>query len=254
MTEKEKIRQNKRLWDAVCDIFTEASALPVWGPFDVGKNLNLIPKIKNKTFLEIGCGSGRSIKYLIRQGAKKVYGVDISPKQINEARRFNEEAVENGKVILAQAPMEKRLRLKPVDIVFSVYGIGWTQNPQKTFVNIYSYLKPGGQFIWSWDHSFFTDVAYKNGKFVVQYSYHDEKPITLKNWRKRKENAIIVYRKVATWFQYLTDAGFDIIGYYEPKPENLNRGHRDPKEHYSIQKAEKVPSTFIFVCQKSHRN
>ena len=254
MTEKEKIEQNKKLWDAVHDIFTEASALPALGPFDVGKYLNLIPKIKNKTFLEIGCGSGRSIKYLIRQGAKKVYGIDFSQKQLDEAKRFNKKAVENKKVILIQAPMEKGIKLEPIDVVFSVYGIGWTQNPKKTFANIYSYLKPNGRFIWSWDHSFFTDVVYENGKFVVKYSYHNEKLITLKNWRERKENAHITYLKIATWFQYLTKAGFDIIGYYEPKPENLNRGYRAPKKYYSIQKAEKVPSTFIFVCQKNLRN
>lgn len=53
------ILENQKTWDAVADQFVEASALPVWGPFGVGDDLNLIPEIKDKTFLEIGCGSGR---------------------------------------------------------------------------------------------------------------------------------------------------------------------------------------------------
>lgn len=65
------ITENQKAWDVVADLFAEASALPVWGPFGIGADLNLIPEIKDKTFLEIACGSGRSIKYLTGQGAKK---------------------------------------------------------------------------------------------------------------------------------------------------------------------------------------
>ncbi|MDH5442631.1 MAG: class I SAM-dependent methyltransferase [Candidatus Nomurabacteria bacterium] len=72
------LEKNEKVWNAVADLFIDASALPVWGPFGVGKDLDLISEIKNKIFLEIGCGSGRSIKYLTDKGAKKVYGVDIS--------------------------------------------------------------------------------------------------------------------------------------------------------------------------------
>lgn len=250
MVEKNKIEQNRRLWDVIYDQFIEASALPVWGPFGIGDDLNLIPEIKGKTFLEIGCGSGRSIKYLIDRGAKKVYGIDLSQKQIKEAEKHNKEAIENGTVKLIQAPMEEKLDLESVDVVFSVYAIGWTQNPEKTFANIFSYLKPGGTFIWSWDHSFFTDVIYEDGKFVIQYSYHNEEPIVMENWKKGGKDASIVYRKVSTWFHYLIDAGFNVTGYHEPKPKNLDRGYNDPKAYYSIQKAEKVPVTFIFVCKK----
>ncbi len=243
------ISENQKTWDTVADLFVDASALPVWGPFGVGDDLNLIPEIKDRTFLEIGCGSGRSIKYLIDQGAKKVYGLDLSPKQLEEAAVFNREAGEN-KVNLIQGSMEERVEIQPVDCVFSVYAIGWTQDPKKTLENVYSYLKPGGSFIWSWDHTFFTDVQYEDGKFVVIYNYHDEKPLAIKNWKKEGTVAHITYRKTSTWFQLLKDAGFEVTGYYEPKPKNLSRGHDDPAKYYSIQKAEKVPATFIFVCTK----
>jgi hypothetical protein len=48
----------------------------------------------------------------------------------------------------------------------------------------------------------------------------------------------------------LRNAGFEIVGYHEPKPKNLSRGHDDPTKYYSIQKAEKIPCSFIFVCKK----
>ncbi len=247
------ISENEKTWDAVADQFIEASALPVWGPFGIGDDLNLIPEIEGKIFLEIGCGSGRSIKYLAEHDAKKVYGLDLSAAQIVEARKFNLDAIEGGKVELVKGKMEDLHEIVPIesiDTVFSIYAIGWTSDPINTLKNIYSYLKPGGMFIWSWDHTFFTDVQYEEEKFVVAHAYHDEKPIAIKNWKKEGMVAHITYRKTATWFQVLREVGFEIVGYHEPSPKNLNRGSDDPAKYYSIQKAEKVPASFIFVCKK----
>ncbi len=245
------ILANEKTWDIVAYHFFEASALPYWGPFDIGKDLNLIPEIKDKTFLEIGCGSGRSIKYLVQQGAKKVYGLDLSQKQLDEATKHNKESIGQKQVVLIKGPMEEKIDIEPVDFVCSIYAIGWTPNPQATFKNIYSYLKPGGLFIWSWDHTFFSDVEYENGKCIVTHSYHDESPIKLENWKKSKTAAYITYRKTSTWFQLLREVGFEIIGYHEPVPSGSDKAYDNPTRYYSIQKAEKVPSSFIFVCRKN---
>ncbi len=146
--------------------------------------------------------------------------------------------------------MELPLDIDPVDYVFSVYGFGWTQDPEVALQNIYSYLKPGGIFIWSWDHAFFTDVGYEDGKYVIQHSYHEETPIKLSNWKKEGCIAYLTYRKTDTWFRLMLEAGFEIVGYHEPRPKSLYRAHSEPEKYYSIQKAEKVPASFIFVCRK----
>ncbi|MFA6198590.1 MAG: class I SAM-dependent methyltransferase [Patescibacteria group bacterium] len=245
-----RIRNNQRAWDRVADLFLEATALPAWAVFGVGKDLGLIPTIKGKSFLEIGCGSGRSIAYLARHGAKKIYAIDASPTQIREAAKFNHVAHQRETVKLFTGPMEKKYPIPPVDIVFSIYGLGWTQRPEITLRHIYRYLKPGGRFIWSWDHALFFDVGYEKDKFVVQHSYHDERVLHRKDWKRPGVNIFITYRKTETWFRLLTEAGFNIIEYHEPKPKNTDRAHRDPKKYYSLQKAKLIPASFIFVCQK----
>lgn len=250
MQTKKIISDNQKTWDTVAESFLHATCLPCWGPFDAGNDLNLIPKIKGKTFLEIGCGSGRSIKYLIQKGAKKVFGLDLSVNQIRESTQYNQTEINSKKVELFQGPMEKKIKIDPVDCVCSVYAIGWTPDPAKTFKNVYSYLKPGGTFIWSWDHTFFSNIQYKNKKFVLTYGYHDENPLALKDWKTKGTIAHLTYRKTSSWFKFLREAGFNVIGYHEPKPNNLNRGSDDPTRYYSIQKAQKIPCTMIFVCQK----
>lgn len=141
---KTVIARNKDLWNKVYRMFNKASALLDLGPFGVGEDLQLISKIKGKRFLEIGCGSGRSIRYLTDHGARKVYGLDFSEKQIEESKKFNIKAIKKGVVELINSPMEDKIDIESVDIVFSIYAIGWTQKPKKTFANIYSYLKSGG--------------------------------------------------------------------------------------------------------------
>ncbi len=246
-----KLAQNQNTWDKVAEHFFDASALPEWGPFGVGTDLDLIPEIADKTFLEIACGSGRSIKYLIDNGASKVLALDISQTQLDEAKRFNSFAIDKGSVELFHQPMEDLLSIDPVDYVISIYGFGWTQDPKKALQNVFKYLKSGGLFIWSWDHTIFSDVVYKDGDYVVEHSYHEENEIELKNWKKEEGATIyLTYRKTSTWFQMLTEAGFEVVAYYEPAPQNFNRGSEDPERYYSIEKAKKIPVAFIFVCRK----
>src|SRR3989304_8412409 len=109
-----KIQENKKTWNEVYGFFVEASSLPVWGHFSVGKNLNLIGKIKSKTFLEIGCGSGRSLNYLLKRGVRKVYGLDFSEKQIEESAKYNAKYIKNGKLELITSVMEKKLKVDPI--------------------------------------------------------------------------------------------------------------------------------------------
>ena len=244
------LSKNEKTWNTVADHFIDASSLPVWGPFGVGSDLNLIPEIKGRTFLEVGCGSGRSIKYLLDRGVKKVCGLDFSAVQLKESLRYNATAVAEGKAYFIKGNMEDKLSIEPVDVVYSIYGIGWTSDPAATFKHIHSYLKSGGMFVWSWDNTFFFDVAYQNGAHIVIRSYHEEKPFVIPNWKKEGVTAHLVYRKISSWFQLLRDAGFDIVEYHEPKPKNLDRGFSDPEKYYSFQKASLVPATMIFVCRK----
>jgi len=246
-----KLATNKRTWDKVAAKFHGVCALPEWGPFAVEKNdRTLIGAIKGKTFLEIGCGSGHSIAYLISHGAKKVYGLDISHAQIEAARDTNRKAVDSGRVELFECPMEATIDIAPVDVVFSIYAVGWTTDPARLFQNVRSYLKPKGTFVWSAGHTMFDDVAFRQGRLVVTRSYHDER-ITIGGWGKGKET-YLTSRKISTWFKLLTENGFRVLEYLEPQPFHVPRNYdKDPTRYFSIIKANQLPCTMIWKCERT---
>jgi SAM-dependent methyltransferase len=218
--------------------------------FNACADLDLLGSVAGKTALEIGCGSGHSISYLAQRGVKKAYGLDISTTQIAFATELNRAHIESGRVELIEAPMEQRLDLADIDIVYSIMAIGWTRDPKALFENVWSYLKPGGKLVWSGGHPLFDKVKYEGGNFALQKSYFDEGAWFEKGWGG-SEGVFMQARTVASWFRYLTDAGFAVREFLEPEPGSLAEAPSDPSRYYSAAKANMVPGTIVFVCEKT---
>jgi len=219
--------------------------LPTWGPFDVCKDRDLLGDISDQTVLEVGCGSGHSLAYLVNKGVQKAYGLDFSTTQLGFAAELNREA----RVRLIQSSMEQSIQIEPVDLIVSVYAMGWTRDPQALFRNLFSYLKPGGGLIWSWGHPLFDKAQYEGGHFVLRESYFDETPRFSPSWGG-SNGVYMQNRTIATWFRYQTEAGFLVRDLLEPSPLSTDDAPDDPTRYYSAAKANHVPGTFIFVCEK----
>src|SRR5699024_7098097 len=50
---------------------------------------SMIPNLKGKIVLDLGCGDGHFSKYCIKNGAQKVIGIDISNNMIERAKEIN---------------------------------------------------------------------------------------------------------------------------------------------------------------------
>jgi SAM-dependent methyltransferase len=244
-----ELATNQKAWDIVAPKFCGACALPTWGPFDVCKDRDLLGNISGQTVLEVGCGSGHSLTYLILNGVKKAYGLDFSATQLAFAAELNLEAIEAAQIQLIHSPMEHSIDIQPVDLIVSVYAMGWTRDPQSLFRNLWSYLKPGGRLIWSWGHPLFDKVQYENERFVLQKSYFDETAYFSPSWGG-SQGVYIQNRTIATWFRYQTETGFLVHDLLEPQPLSTADAPDDPTRYYSAAKAEHVPGTFIFICER----
>ena len=99
--------------------------------------------IKNKVVMEVGSGSGRILKNLLKFKPKKITGVEPS-KAINIARKNNNESK---KIIFKNIKGEDIKDLKKYDFVFSLGVIHHIPNYKKVCKNIYNSLKTNGKFI-----------------------------------------------------------------------------------------------------------
>lgn len=138
------------------------------------------------------------------------------------------------------------------DIVYSIYALGWTSNLGKTLEFIYSYLKPGGSFIFSWEHPIYSNLQYSAEEIVLKSSYHEEIPITFETFKGEEVQATLYKRKISTYINELNRAGFIIERIEEPEPSSIfDEEIAEPfTKYYSLYKARMVPTTFIVKARK----
>ncbi|WP_342746635.1 class I SAM-dependent methyltransferase [Paenibacillus rigui] len=144
------LEQNKEFWDQTADKWFGITALPQLGcKIPTEEDLHLFGDVSGKKVLDIGCGSGHSLKYLADRKASELWGLDMSTQQIEATARYLQDC--GYEANLFNSPMEEDPGLPSgyFDIVYSIYAIGWTVDLQKTFNLIASYLKKDGIFIFS---------------------------------------------------------------------------------------------------------
>lgn len=247
----EILTQNQKSWNTVAGHFNGIDALPSFGPFaQTDEELQLFEAIRDKKVLDIGCGSGHSLAYMESQGAVELWGVDFSEKQINTSK----ETLKGLQANLHCAAMEEDVGIPKdyFDIVYSIYAIGWTTDLDSTFNLIYSYLKPGGYFLFSWDHPLYAHLHSENGLISLNGSYQAEGMTRYENFKGEDAPVVIPQRKFSTYLNSLIKSGFTIEEVIETDvPLQLKNIEPEVSDrYYSLYKAKKFPTTMIIKARK----
>ncbi|MBD5157982.1 MAG: methyltransferase domain-containing protein [Butyrivibrio sp.] len=238
-------KTNTEFWSTIGSEFLGATSLPDWGGFFPSEDkLNLLGDLSGKRVLEIGCGNGHSLKYAADRGADDLWGLDISANQIERTRSFLETQGIDAKLVCA--PMEDDCGLPDnyFDLVYSVYGIGWTTDLDRTFKLIHSYLKKDGLFVFGWSHPIHKCVSVENGKLIFGNSYFNEEP-----YRAGMSDKEIVMsnRMLSTYINALTDSGFIV----EKLIEETDREKAMSADNDFGRKALMLPTVFVIKARKS---
>lgn len=247
----EILQQNRTSWNTVAAHFDGVDALPRYGPFAQSEEeLRLFDSIDGKNVLDIGCGSGHSLLYMSEQGARDLWGVDLSDNQVERAH----ETLAGLDAQLYCAAMEEDIGLPEAyfDIVYSIYAIGWTVDLDRTFALIYSYLRPGGTFIFSWDHPLYAHLKSESGLLSLDGSYQEEGSVHYAHFKGEDAPMTIPKRKFSTYLNALVKAGFSIEQVVEPDvPADMKEVQTDASDrYYSLYKAQKFPTSFIIKARK----
>jgi ubiquinone/menaquinone biosynthesis C-methylase UbiE len=251
MKQKEMLQVNKKGWNVVAPHFFGVEALPEYDPFtETEEEIRLMDSIQNKKVLDIGCGSGHSLKYMAENGASELWGIDLSTEQIKTAESLLHDL--NPKLICAAMEEDTVAPKGYFDIVYSIFALGWTSDLPQTLNLIYSYLKEGGSFVFSWEHPFYTNLRSCENQVVVETSYQNEEPWVIESFKGENVPMIIPRRKISTYINELIAAGFKIEkiveGNIAKKYKNEAFDYSD--RYYSLYKANKVPTTLIIKARK----
>ncbi len=245
---------NQKGWNRVAPLFYGGTALPRYGPLaQTEDELHLIPDLSGRSVLELGCGSGHTLAYLREnRNATYLWGLDFSEEQI----RFTKEVLskKNIPVELFLSSMDENPGIPEnyFDLVVSIYSLGWTPDLSHTLSLIYSYLQPGGIFIFSWEHPVYQCLEYEAGmgKYIFERSYQKEGPEFHPTWNGAE--IFINSRKLSTYLNALIQSGLVLEQLIESEPNVALARERDfaPEKWYSLPRAQLLPTTFIVKARK----
>ncbi len=242
---------NRDGWNRVAPQFYGRTALPEYGPLAPTEHtLRLLPPISESCVLELGCGSGHSLRWLAEQGARELWGLDLSPVQI----AFAEETLRPhaSRVRLIESPMEvdPGLPQDHFDLVLSIYGLGWTTDLAATMSLVAACLRPGGCVVLSGEHPAYGCLEWNGAQYAVTTPYVAEGPREHASW---KGVPIVTQRRtLATFIGEVVSAGLHVEALIETalNPDAVKDEHVDPARWYSAARAELVPTTFIVKARK----
>ena len=115
----------------------------MFGPSD--SELGVLPDVAGKDVIELGCGTAYFAAWLARRGAR-VTGVDLTPAQLETARRMSKETGIEFELIEANAE-EVPLPDESFDLALSEYGASIWCDPYKWIPEAARLLRPGGELV-----------------------------------------------------------------------------------------------------------
>jgi len=199
--------------------------------------LSLLPDIKEKYILDVGCGPGVYSEWLVRHGGK-VIAIDASPRMIYHAKKRLGNTVDV-KLYDLREPLTF-LEKNTVDVVLAPLVMDYIEDWVPVFCEFRRVLKDDGMFIFSVGHPFI-DNFLKEG--VIDYFAIDLVKIRWKTWGVQV--LMPSYRRpLKAITSPLYEAGFLIEQILEAQP-TAEYKEVDPKGY---EKVSKRPS---FICIKA---
>lgn len=111
--------------------------------------LSMLPDLRGKHVLDIGCGMGQHAKQYAGMGAALVLGIDISTKMLDWARSHNAAPT----IVYQRLPMEELDQLEDAfDVVTSSLVFDYVEDFDRMMRLVYDRMKLGAYFVFSTSH------------------------------------------------------------------------------------------------------
>lgn len=216
--------------------------------FEIPALFSMMPNLKDKTILDLGCGFGEHCKGFVESGAKKVIGIDISEKMLEIAKQENADS----KITYINMPMENIFELtEKFDIVISSLAFHYVEDFAGVVKNVYKLLNENGTFIFSQENPLCT--CHSGGQRWTKDENGNKLYLNLSNYgiEGERESTWFVddvkkyHRTFSSIINTLIETGFKIEKLIEPLPtEDLLKKYPDYKDLFH------KPDFLLVKCTK----
>jgi ubiquinone/menaquinone biosynthesis C-methylase UbiE len=181
----------------------------------------LLPDLKDKCILDLGCGAGQFASYCIKNGASKIMGVDISQNMISLAKTKNS----HPRIEYVHSPIEDlELPSNYFDLVVSSLAIHYIEDYTALIQKINKCLKVNGIFVYSTEHPIVTARKKMNGwakdesgnKLYYPLDNYQEEGKREQHWYV--DGVVKYHRTISTLVNELITNGYVLEKIVEPLP------------------------------------
>jgi ubiquinone/menaquinone biosynthesis C-methylase UbiE len=169
----------------------------------------LLPDLRGRKVLDLGCGFGWFCRWVRENGAAHVLGIDVSEKMLARARTTTPDT----EITYTRADMERlELPAASFDLVYSSLALHYIANLDGLFTQVHRSLVAGGSLVFSVEHPIYTAPADPNWfvdaagcKVWPVDHYLDEGPRST-DWLAK--GVIKQHRTLASYLNLLLRSGF----------------------------------------------
>ena len=210
---------NRAHWTKVNAEFTDGRARKswarpslTWGMWGGDEaDVRALPEVAGKDVIELGCGTAYVGAWIKRQGARRVVGVDVTPAQLETARRVNEETGLGLQFIEANAEAVP-LPDAEFDVAVSEYGASIWCDPYKWIPEAARLLRPSGELVFLRNSTLSMLCSPPAGR-VVEQLQRPQRGLHKIAWEDTHE--VEFHLGHGDWFRLLRDAGFELLDLIE---------------------------------------
>jgi SAM-dependent methyltransferase len=108
----------------------------------------LLPDLRGRRVLDLGCGFGWFCRWAREQGAAAILGIDISENMLARARSMSDPAITYQRMDMERMELPKAA----FDLVYSSLALHYIEDFAGLVTKVYCALNPVGHFIFSIEH------------------------------------------------------------------------------------------------------
>ncbi|HYZ02518.1 MAG TPA: class I SAM-dependent methyltransferase [Candidatus Binatia bacterium] len=148
------VRINREHWTRANASHADTRAAGKWGRQEIAwglwdtpeRDVRVLPDVASRDVIELGCGTAYFSAWLRRRGARRVVGIDVTPAQLETARRLDEEWALGLELIEASAEAVP-LPDASFDLAVSEYGASIWCDPDRWIPEAARLLRPRGELV-----------------------------------------------------------------------------------------------------------